>query len=66
MKKKRVPRKKKTKLYSNLRKGELKKCDKCRFGYNKKCDLPFENKIEVSEQEKGYCIYFCGKRKEQK
>ena len=58
----REPRKRKELLMSSLKKGDLKDCPKCRFDVSKKCDLPFPNEIEVTEEKKGHCIYFCPRR----
>jgi len=65
MKKQRTnERKKKEDVMSNLKKGELRDCSKCRFGYDKKkCRLEFPNELEVAEEVKGKCIYFCGRKK---
>jgi len=57
----REPRRKKESLMSTLKKGELKDCPKCRFYKNRKCDLPFPNEIETSEETKGYCYYIAFK-----
>ena len=55
-------RKRKLNFYSNLNKGELKDCPKCRFYINKKCDLSCENKIEMVEEKAGHCLYFIQRR----
>ena len=53
-------RKRQPEIWSQLKKGELKDCSKCRFGCKKEeCNLPFINRIEIAEEKKGYCIYFA-------
>lgn len=47
---------------SSIKKGDLKDCSECRFDVNKECSLSFPNEIEVSEEIKGHCIYFCPRR----
>ena len=56
-------RKRPPQLLSNLKKGDLKDCPICRFGNKKEgCNLSFSNEIEVTEEKKGHCIYFTGRR----
>ena len=56
-------RKIKPQILSNLKKGELEDSPKYRFGCKEGCELEFNNDIEVTEEKKGYCIYFCGVRR---
>ena len=59
MKREKDKRTRKPKVMSDLKKGELKDCIKCRFG--KECSLPFPNEIEEIEEKQGRCIFFTDK-----
>lgn len=61
--KKRQTRERKPELLSTLKKGELEDCPICQFGCKEGCELEFPNEIEVEEEKKGQCIYFCERRK---